>query len=482
MNVNSIKKYFTIYNALLAACIIFFLGVLVYGFPNSPSPWFDEGINLGIARSWVEHGVYSMQVGPNEFAQERYLLITTNYPLLFFIGVAFKFFGVGLVQARVVMVGFMLVFTVLLFVFIRRYYGKEAALMGLALLVTFAPFYGNGKSALGEVPGLAYFLAALLWFDRKKPWQIFMTGFLFGLAAATKSIYMLFLVAAVGGEVWSACVQKKIDRKRWFWLGIGMLIPIVIWFITLLPEEVTASFFQKMAQLYSNPYKVEHTIGTNVLRFFTESTPLHFLLLWGSFLFVKGIRRLRSLTVVEVTMTIFIVLNLFFYLRTVGWYRYFFPAHLIVIALFPGSLIEWRDHLNIPRWIKIYGPRFLVLILFVLQAGNLVFHAHDRLYFNPEPQQFTLRVKAAAPPNSTVTVVDNPVLAFLLQGMVVSQYVQTSPHMVVGREPFADGVLPLYLVTPDWAQDPYLSLYLSLRGKYDLIVHGAEFNLYRLHF
>ena len=88
MNVNSIKKYFTIYNALLAACIIFFLGVLVYGFPNSPSPWFDEGINLGIARSWVEHGVYSMQVGPNEFAQERYLLITTNYPLLFFIGVA----------------------------------------------------------------------------------------------------------------------------------------------------------------------------------------------------------------------------------------------------------------------------------------------------------------------------------------------------------------------------------------------------------
>ena len=72
----------------------------------------------------VEYGVFSLQTGPNEFVQERPLLITTNYPLLAFVALSFKIFGVGLWQAKIVMILFLFAFITLFYLLAQKYYGK----------------------------------------------------------------------------------------------------------------------------------------------------------------------------------------------------------------------------------------------------------------------------------------------------------------------------------------------------------------------
>jgi len=242
---------------VLCLSIGLFLILLAYGFPDSPSPWFDEGINLGVARSWVEHRVYSMRIGPNEFVEERASLITTNYPLLFFVAVAFKIFGVGLGQAKAVLFIFLALFLLLAYQLSKKMYGQNAALTTLALLVTFLPLYGNGKSALGEIPGLTYFLGGLLLLGNNKGWRVFATGILFGLAVATKPIYFLLFVGIVIGEWFTNIRGKKIDYKHLGLLFGGMAIPLCVWLYTLFPEKPTFSYLVKSFGSYSIPYETK---------------------------------------------------------------------------------------------------------------------------------------------------------------------------------------------------------------------------------
>ncbi len=477
----SLRSWLTIYRLILIATLIVFVALLLYGFPDSSGPWFDEGINLGIAKSWVQHGVYSMQIGPNAFVAERSLLITTNYPLLGFIALAFKLFGVGLAQAKLVMIGFLIIFVFLFFKLIKKHYGPEAALIGLVLLVTFLPLYGNGKSALGEIPGLTYFLLGLLWLDKKKPAQVFVMGLWFGLAAATKSLYILFLVSVAVGEIWSAIKNKKIDYRRWLWLALGVAIPLLIWVYTLLPKEAIGGFFQKMFQYYSNPYKTDQgAIGANLKRFFTESTPLHFALLWLTFLIIKAINRFRSITVLEVMITTFIILDIIFYTKTVGWYRYFFPAHIFALFLFPGAFLEIRRHWSLPQWIKMRGVHLVIIALCAAQSINLLLHLRDSVYFDPEPRRLAKAVSRLVPKDAPLLVIDNPALAFLIDHELMYQYVRLSVQILVGENLRQDNNLPSYILAQDTALIPYANIQLAVRDKYDKVLQGKKYNLYHL--
>lgn len=476
---HGLRQWLTGYRLILIAALMVFAIMLLYGFPDSSGPWFDEGINLGIAKSWVQHGVYSMQIGPDTFVAERSLLVTTNYPLLGFLALSFELFGVGLAQAKFVMICFLMVFVFLFFKLIKKHYGSEAALIGLVILVTFSPLYGNGKSALGEIPGLTYFLLGLLWLDKRKPIQIFVTGLWFGLAASTKSLYILFLMSVAVGEIWFAIKNKKIDYQRWLLLAFGATIPLLILIFTLLPKEITNDFFQKTLQLYTNPYKVEHAIGINLKRFFTESTPLHFALLWLTFLIVKAFRRFRSLTIFEVIVTAFITLNIIFYLKTVGWYRYFFPAHILAILLFPGALLEVRQHLNIQNRIKFYGSCLAVFALFFAQSINLLVHLHDPVYFDPAPRRFAEAVSRLVPKDVPLLIIDNPALAFLVDHPIMYQYVQTSPHLIVGKNLLQDGNLPPYILAPEWSSILDPNIKLTVKNEYDKVMQEEKYILYR---
>ncbi|KKS25000.1 MAG: hypothetical protein A2W71_03060 [Candidatus Nealsonbacteria bacterium RIFCSPLOWO2_02_39_8] len=456
------------YKFILFGLTIIFISLIFYGFPDSPAPWFDEGINLGIVKSWLKHGVYSLEIGPSEFIKERSLLITTNYPLLLWIALSFKFFGIGLWQAKIVMFGFLFIFACLFYLLAKKYYGANSALMTLALLITFLPLYGNGKSALGEIPGLTYFLGGLLFWESEKKWRIFTAGLLFGLAAATKPLYLLLIVSVAIGELWIFAGDRKSNYKRWVLLASGFAPPLILWLYTLLPGQLSFDYLIKTWQLYSNPYNIENTAFVNFLRFFKESTPVHFGLLFGAFLFSKIFVKHYSLKKFEVILLAFIVLNLLFYLKTAGWYRYFFPAHILLFMLFPQALAGIMEKFGVLNWIKTRGSIILIAILAVVQAIVLVVNIQTSLYLDRTPRQFAEAVNKIVPQGQGILVIDFPEIVFLLNRDDVWHYLRANPHITFGRDLFAANQYPAYVISD----------VLPPGNKYDIKIDGGKYVLY----
>ena len=78
------------------------------------------------------------------------------------VSVSYCIFGIGVTQGRAVMVLFIIALASAVFFLVRLLYGTATAGWSVLLLATFPMLYGNGKSVLGEVPGLFYLAAALL--------------------------------------------------------------------------------------------------------------------------------------------------------------------------------------------------------------------------------------------------------------------------------------------------------------------------------
>ena len=95
---------------------IVFLGVLflaTYKLTESPPTWMDEGLIIQPVKNLVESGVYEVQIAPDHFVSPSF--ISTSYPVTFPIALSFKLFGVGLLQARAVMVLYILLFISVVF-------------------------------------------------------------------------------------------------------------------------------------------------------------------------------------------------------------------------------------------------------------------------------------------------------------------------------------------------------------------------------
>lgn len=455
---------------------LFFILILFWGFPDSSAPWFDEGIHLNLAKNWAEQGVLNLRIGPEEFVREKPLLISTNYPLLAPVALSFKLFGVGLEQGKVVSYIFLSIFIILAYWLVRKNYGKNNALLTLALLITFLPLYGNGKSVLGEIPGLVYLLAGLLILERRGIGSIFSVGLLFGLAAATKSSYLIILVALAFGELWRGFKDKKFDFQRWLILGSGLSIPLLIWIFTLLPNQWSLDFWFSVWRLYSNPYNVQNTVLLNIRRFFTESTPLYFLLFLGVILIGNILKKFR-LSVTEVTLITFIFLNLVFYLNTVGWYRYFFPAHILTIILFPQALASVTTVFS-NIYLKQYGIWAIVGVLTVIQIGVLWSNWGNSIYYSSIPRQFAERANQIIG-DQMVLVVDNPEITFFLKSSRVYMHIRPNPHIIFGKD-LLQKTVPSYIISSPWMENYYLSRYTELARRYHLEYSLGNYNLYSL--
>ncbi len=449
--------------AILFCSVLIFLITVLWGFPDSPSPWFDNGINLGIAKTFIQNGVYSLRLAPGQYVANRPLMISTNYPLLGWIILAFKLFGIGLAQAQIVMMLFASAFLVTAFLLLRKWYTAVAAGFGIALVVTFASFYGNGLSGgLGEIPGLLYFLLALLLLEKQKNSRIFFAGVCFGLAASTKVVYLMLVGGSLGlTELTLAIRYRTFPWKRWLLLILGAVGPLLVWLRTLLPAGFTSASIHQALAYYANPYAAQNTLLPNLMRFASEVTPIHFAILAIVFyLFFIFETRRRPLREGEIIIALFVILNWFFYLRTVGWYRYFFPAHITVLLLFPAAIDSLLQRVSWPR-IKQYGSLLLISVLLLPQTVHLFFQRTDRIYYNPAPRQLAEHLDATWPAHTSVLVVDHPELWFLLSNKTVHQYLQMNPYVAFGEDIFATKNFPEFIISGEPKDNPYLAAHLA---------------------
>lgn len=407
--------------------IFLFIIVILFGawrISYSPATWFDEGVNLGIAKSLINSGVLSLEIGPGEFVETRQFLITSNYPVLLPVALSLKLFGFNLAVARAPMVLFLFGFALAAYFFVKKLYSKEAAIMSAALIASFTPFYGNGKAVLGEIPGLFYFLCALLLlapeFNFKK---LFFAGFFVGLSASTKPFFLIVPIAILIGEI----VYQK-NAKRILALFLGGAPPIAFWLYTILPNFSLASIASAV-NYYSNSYASAEFGGliyTNFLRFFTESTPAYFLALFAAvFAFMFWKKKIGdSIKMAEFILAIFILLTLAFYLKTPGWYRYFFPAHMILFLMFPAALISFG-------WKTVATGAIAMLAAF--QLAFTISQRNTALYYSDEAERASKYVVETTSPKDKILIINGPSVAFLMSGRQVYQYLQINPVLYFGK-------------------------------------------------
>ncbi len=309
---------------------------------NSPRPWFDEGIYLQTAKNLAEQGKFGLQILPDQIVGLDF--ITIGYPLIVPLALTFKIFGTSFFAARSMMVFFIGLFIFLTAEVNRQLFGRKIALLSALAVSTFGPLYGNGKNVLGEVPGLAYLLLTVLCLiaiERGKAgWLIYaLTGFFLGLTAATKPSFLLVFPAILAaGLVWRFI--KKQARPSWVELSSFVLssaVCLLVWFLTQFSNISPKMIFGH----YANPYGLSDLMNKvlhNAVNMFTHLTPLHFVGLLLLVMLGFLARGLKKITTAEIFIFVFILLTLISYLRTAGWYRYFFLGHILALAMAPGML------------------------------------------------------------------------------------------------------------------------------------------------
>ena len=136
-------------------------------FTATPKYWWDESFTIEIARTILETGKIDVTVAPNTPSHSALTVNANGFPLSLPLAGFFHLFGIGLFQARIYMIIWILATVTLLFFFLRDLFGAPLALSGTLLVATFASFYANGRTATGDIQGF-FFLITGLWIIVRK--------------------------------------------------------------------------------------------------------------------------------------------------------------------------------------------------------------------------------------------------------------------------------------------------------------------------
>jgi 4-amino-4-deoxy-L-arabinose transferase-like glycosyltransferase len=429
---------------------LFLCGVLLfvwaYSLPTlttKPAYWYDEAINVELARNFADYGKLDLIIAPNTFSGQGATVGSTGYPVTVPLGGFFKLFGFGLAQARVYMLLWMSACLIALFFVARKLLGSPAAYASTLLVATFAPFYGNGRSVMGEIPGFFFFLLSFYFFEERKWWQ---SGVLLGLAVVSKPSVFIFLIPAYTLAVLAS--QEKWRRRciTLFKLGGSSLLALFPWLLIYADEISRGGLAAKILAHFKNPYSeagvsVAQNIMTNLPTLVTSTTLLYF---WMMLLFV-GIAFFAERTLFSQHKNLCILaagylpLALLQYLKSFGYLRYLLAAEFIIFILFVISL---------PAFARLISKRLAIFEKSPLRLPGLIIAGcivlqivHLFLFSNIYPSEKTHKTIAhlsSTYPEAMIGVFDIPQVASLLPADRKYQYLST-----YGLWEF--GVNPLYL-------------------------------------
>ena len=152
----------TALHRILAGTLLSMVVVLaVYDLERVPPLWWDEGWTLSVARNWQQLGHYGRYLS----GQPTTTGLEAAFPLTAALRLSFHFFGVGIYQARIVMVLFMCGTLFVLYYLAYRLYNPAVAwttLVSVLLLPadhSLHPIFA-GRQVLAEVPSLFFLLAS----------------------------------------------------------------------------------------------------------------------------------------------------------------------------------------------------------------------------------------------------------------------------------------------------------------------------------
>lgn len=321
-----------------------------YKLTESPSVWYDEGWYFQSASNLANNGIFGLQLSPGNIVHIS-MHQTVSYPLIYPLALWFKIFGASILSGRSLMVAFILALLVASYLLSKRLFGSVIAFSVLAMLVSFAPLYGNGKSILGEVPGLLYLILFLLFFnisksvnDKKILW-IMLAGFFAGLCVVTKPFFIL-LLPAIAVSMFIEGRRGHIHKRDAMAGTLLFIMPIIAWFLIQFQSE--ESIF-KILSYYANPYFYEDSghapnmfvvMWQNVKSLFVSLGTLYTMFLlsvWSIAMFIR-MRVKEQISTEEIISFLFSSIVMLSFLRIGVIFRYFFPAQIMALIFFPNAI------------------------------------------------------------------------------------------------------------------------------------------------
>ena len=427
------KKNHLLYILLFALTIF----LSTYCYQHNPSSWFDEGIYIQIANNLYDTGHLFIQTAPFGAFREPLSLISVGYPVYYAAMPIYHLFGDNFSSARITAVMFLIFFSLFFFLLNKKMYGDKTAILSTLLLLTFAPLYGNGRNLLGDVPGLFFMAAGLIGFlyweksGFKKSWGAISAGLGFGLAMATKPNFLV-----LGGGILLALffARKQIlaNIKQFGLFVISGTIPVLWWLKT---QFESIEVIQSVLQHYANPYAKESVaslVGPNFVRFFTESTPIHFAIMALTLIVALHFRLRQNQKILgtEVIIYFFIAFTALSYLRTPGWYRYFFLGHIWLIFTFAPSIKTIAENIKLKKALT-YGT-ILVSIVILVQVLHLA--KTDLECSESKVDRAATMLQSWVKPDGDILLINVPELTARMPHKQYSQYLEINPRIKYGEE------------------------------------------------
>lgn len=175
----------------LGLAIAFLLIIFVARVAGSPVS-FDGAMNLQVAASLADGRGYARFYDQWILFPEE---VQTNAPYILPAALVFALFGVNLLSAQAVSIGYAVGLVLAVFWLVRPIAGRTAALAATALVLLSPEFSRFGANGYGEAPGLLWFLLGLGLFCRalgsQRTLHFFAAGTCLGLAVLTKTVMLM---------------------------------------------------------------------------------------------------------------------------------------------------------------------------------------------------------------------------------------------------------------------------------------------------
>jgi 4-amino-4-deoxy-L-arabinose transferase-like glycosyltransferase len=491
---------------IFGALAVYFL--VFHNLTLLPAPWFDEGSHLHVPKTLVKYGVYA-DISSEGF---RYYgpTIGVGPTVMLPIAAVFKLFGIGLLQARIIMAFYLLAALYVFYRLAEHLAGRWVAWIAVALVLSSRSvlFLEYGRQLLGEVPGFFFIVFALyLWFSKwnENDWKrLSLIGLLFGLAMITKYQYLLFLAPTLILSWLLDIFYYKTSSHRNFLLpgiiaagsfGIWQLLTLQYLGPSTAMENLAllrasaegAAFHFSMAQVSAN----SNTLITRAVYLGVFSPALAY----GFFISLPRTRAGQKWSVI----LLLVALNLAWYVvASVGWLRYAFlglALFSIFIALMfseitDGFKFDWSAGLFRSLFEIKNAPRF-AMTLWLLAIIMIPMVKTVLLIAGPEPayaQQMSTYLNENVPLTAVIETWD-PEMGFLtdhnyhyppnpLLAVAVDQ-VHNGGEPVRARYDFVQAGHPDYLLVGKFSRLTEIYPLEELMGEYELIQTLGEYELYQ---
>jgi hypothetical protein len=332
-----------------------------YRLDSAPPLWWDEGWTLSVARNWVNQNHYGRLLN----GQTVQSGLEAAFPVTATVALSFRIFGEGIIQARLVIVAWMLGTLLLLYYLARALYNRDIAFATLAVAVLIPAEHSlhaifMGRQVLGEIPALFFLLAGfafVVFFSAHRMLvALFAASLCWSFALNIKAQVLPFWACSMLAP---AFVAWRMGRRDWASFFVGALVLSVsgVQLLSALWRHVLKQPSFAVSAV-SGLYEVTALVASLPTRLFA----LIVLVLFGAPTLLglchalsKFEREKDWLQTIEglVNFSLFILVSTWFawYLTiSVSWIRYFFPASFLASIFVARSLYDLLGRFD-TRWI-----------------------------------------------------------------------------------------------------------------------------------